>query len=325
MNSLNSTLSSNAAWGYLDPATIVRPKNNLLLDRLSALPKLNGPAPIVENDTVPSSQHCITFAPPPQRSTLKSKHCVSCPNLRKKVHFSPSVDVRHSLQIIRHDPSKIWWTVNEIKNFRLMALAKNSPLHHSAQICMSKSSQMSMQKELLSSPPPPIEGGPCNNSAPAAATATGTASQQSPSMPRVITPIVSMNRLHRQQSAQAELSSSRASAQPSPRDIRYQKLLSEIDREIYITNEERRTSTRSRLNHYCAVLDDIDRQVDEGYTEINVNELSQAGMGTSGESLNSALKKGRREAVLAKAILMAGPKPHRLSPSDGCNGINLRR
>lgn len=80
-----------------------------------------------------------------------------------------------------------------------------------------------------------------------------------------------------------------------------------MDREIYITNDERRVSTRRRLNHYCGVLDDIDRQIDEGYTMINVHELACASRMASGDALMHALRKGRREATLAQAILMAGP------------------
>jgi len=105
-------------------------------------------------------------------------------------------------------------------------------------------------------------------------------------------------------SANAELNATPATYPLNPQDIRYHKMVSEMDREVYVSNEDRRNSTRRRLHHYCRVLDEIDRQVDEGYMMLNVFELVSVSEAASGDAMARALDRGRKEATIAKAIAL---------------------
>jgi len=212
------------------------------------------------------------FAPPAQRTSLK-KQSKSPSNYRRQVSFNSSVDVRVSLA----DPpvhGNVWYTKDEIRSMRSTAMSKRSPLRHSDQMDSSKAFQLKQQ--ILSSPPPEEDVSSANNL------------------------------MSRVQSADAELHTTPAGSHSDPQDIRCQQLVSEMDREVFIMNQDRRNSTRRRLHNYCRVLDEIDRQVEEGYMMINVQELALVGKIATGGASVQALERGRRDATLAQAILMVG-------------------
>ena len=77
-----------------------------------------------------------------------------------------------------------------------------------------------------------------------------------------------------------------------------------MDREVYLTQEDRRNSSSRRLYHYCRVLDEFDRQVENGYATINAQELAHSSTMASGHALSQALERGRNDATVAQAILL---------------------
>eukprot|EP00571_Detonula_confervacea_P004199 CAMPEP_0172314962 /NCGR_PEP_ID=MMETSP1058-20130122/23669_1 /TAXON_ID=83371 /ORGANISM="Detonula confervacea, Strain CCMP 353" /LENGTH=279 /DNA_ID=CAMNT_0013028925 /DNA_START=82 /DNA_END=918 /DNA_ORIENTATION=- len=268
---------SNAGWDILNSSNLGRAKTNrFLTDKFPSRPIIQDfPVRIV--NTTPS----YYFAPPPKRTALKRRS-----KSRRPVSFCNSVDVRVSLV----EPGchrKRWYTTNEIQSMRATAMNKHSPLRHSIQTDNSKASQL--QQDILSSPPP-VDVASSNDH-------QASSLQPTPS-------IVHIPRAH---SAAAQLHSIPSSkSKPNLLNIRYQQLISEMDREIFVRNEDRRNSTRRRLHHYCKVLDEIDRQVDEGYMIINVGELANASKMASGDVMVQALRRARTEATIAQAILLMG-------------------
>ena len=95
-----------------------------------------------------------------------------------------------------------------------------------------------------------------------------------------------------------------SSLPPSADDTRYQELVSEMDKEVYLTQEDRRKSSSRRLYHYCRVLDEFDRQVENGYASINDQELAHSSRMASEHALSQALERGRNDATVAQAILL---------------------
>eukprot|EP00581_Thalassiosira_minuscula_P017845 CAMPEP_0183724946 /NCGR_PEP_ID=MMETSP0737-20130205/19153_1 /TAXON_ID=385413 /ORGANISM="Thalassiosira miniscula, Strain CCMP1093" /LENGTH=287 /DNA_ID=CAMNT_0025955723 /DNA_START=22 /DNA_END=885 /DNA_ORIENTATION=+ len=275
--------SSNAVWDTLESSNFGRVNKSLVIDTFSLPLRLNQGLS-AQNLFASSSFHVQPFAPPTKRSALKQRSGPRS-NHPQQVSFHNSVDVRQSLAPPITSPENVWYTVNEIKSMQSEAVNKNSPLRHSDQIDRTKSLEI---KQLVLSSPLPEDVTMTDAQAP-------SVQSSSSFMPRAA-------------SAQAELNSSTPLSRPNPRDLRYQKLISEMDREVYISTEHRRSSTRRRLHHYCKVLDELDRQVEEGYMMINVQELAASGRISSGDSYAKALQRGRREATLAKAILMADIK-----------------
>jgi len=59
---------------------------------------------------------------------------------------------------------------------------------------------------------------------------------------------------------------------------------------------------RLRHNHYCAVLDELDRQEDEGINDLS--ELAEVCAKLSKVALADATKVAKNEATIAKAVLL---------------------
>lgn len=110
------------------------------------------------------------------------------------------------------------------------------------------------------------------------------------------------SRIPRAVSVAGEIQTTRLSLSPDPKELRYQKLLSEIDREYKIDSLQRRRSMRLRHNHYCAVLDELDRQDDEGIND--PSELAGVCAKLSKIALADATKIAKNEATIAKAVLL---------------------
>ena len=79
------------------------------------------------------------------------------------------------------------------------------------------------------------------------------------------------------------------------------------DAEVHIGVEQRRGSSRRRLEHYARVLDELDRQADEGYSCIDAGELARVGRASSERSLRLALERG-------------GGRDHTRNPAAGREG-----
>lgn len=275
-----STLASNAGWHILDSSNPGGANRFLLNDKLPSQPIIQD-VPL-QTTVNPTPSHY--FAPPPKRTALKKKRQLTSPSPcepQRRVGFWNSVDVRVSLV---QDPGfhrNRWYTTNEILSMRAMAMERHSPLRHSLQAVGSTSARQ-LQQQFQASPPPPGDDAASNNN----------------DRPHYV----------RAHSATAQLNAlpSSETDTPNPLDIRYQQLISEMDREIFIHNEDRRHSTRRRLHHYCKVLDEVDRQVDEGYMMINVEELSNASLMASGDEVARALERARKEATIAQAIMLMG-------------------
>lgn len=277
-----STPASNAGWHLLDSSNPGEANRFLLKDKLPYQPIIQDVPLQTTVNTTPSHY----FAPPPKRTALKKKRerQLTSPSPcepQRRVGFWNSVDVRVSLV---QDPGihcNRWYTTNEILYMRAMAMERNSPLRHSLQAVGSTSASQ-LQQQLQSSPPPQGDNAASSNN----------------------------GRPHysRAHSATAQLNTlpSSDTNTPDALDIRYQQLISEMDREIFIRNEDRRYSTCRRLHHYCKVFDEIDRQVDENYRMIHVGELSNASLKASGDELARALERARKEATIAQAIMLMG-------------------
>jgi len=175
---------------------------------------------------------------------------------------------------------------------RVNAMKPNSPLRHSER--MDASTSFRLQQHLLSSPPPTEDG-------------VTALDPRSPFLHHEGSSPMIMTRVH---SANAELHSAPADGRrrPDPQDVRYQKLVPEMDREVFVTNEERRNSARRRILHYRIVEKEIDRQVHEGYMMLNVSELAQASRMATGNAMAHALEKGRKDATLAQAITLGSKR-----------------
>mmetsp|Transcript_29632 Transcript_29632/g.59047 ORF Transcript_29632/g.59047 Transcript_29632/m.59047 type:complete len:264 (+) Transcript_29632:157-948(+) len=110
------------------------------------------------------------------------------------------------------------------------------------------------------------------------------------------------SRIPRSVSVAGEIHTTCSSLSPDPKELRYQKLLAEIDREYKIDSIQRRRSMRLRHNHYCAVLDELDRQEDEGINDLS--ELAEVCAKLSKVALADATKVAKNEATIAKAVLL---------------------
>jgi len=194
------------------------------------------------------------------------------------VSFNNSVDVRVSLTSYKVDKKKIWYTVDEISSMKAQALCRKSPLR-SGDTPMKVSSKE--QEHILSSPPPPL--------------------RHSSSWSQPIETL-QVKRVH---SAAAQLNRMPTN---TTKDIGYNEHICELDKEVYINNEERRNSSRKRLYHYSKVMGELDRQFIEGYSQINVQKLAGVSKAISSNAYIQAIERARKESTIAQAILLGNEK-----------------
>jgi len=90
--------------------------------------------------------------------------------------------------------------------------------------------------------------------------------------------------------------------------IGYNEHICELDKEVYISNEERRNNSRQRLYHYSKVMGELDRQFDEGYRQINIQELAGVSKAISSNAYIQAIERARKESTIAQAILLGNEK-----------------
>lgn len=200
----------------------------------------------------------------------------------KSVGFSSSANMRYVL-IDPIDYHKLYYNQNEIKAMRSSAMNKNSQLRHS----MTTQPQQDLVSLLLQLHD--------NESTTCSGTTLGGSSAQP------IPPLVHTSR--RTHSAASQMNSLRRSTKLDPKETRY-VWIAELDKEVFISMEYRRNSTRRRLNHYAAVFDEQYRQVAAGYTKINTLELASACVKTSEVAIDHALNTARKDETLANAILL---------------------
>ena len=194
---------------------------------------------------------------------------------KRQVSFNSSVDIRLSI-VPDYQDNNNWYTADEVKEMKQVALQRNvGPLRHSENITSSFDPDI-----LLSSPPPSSMDGDNNN----------TQQQQAKHLPP---------RVH---STSANLCNLRGSCVFD--DIRYQAYIPSIDKEVYLSNEERRYCARRRLHHSCKVLAELDRQYYDGYSRINALELASVSKMVSSGAYMEALERGRSDATLAHAALL---------------------
>lgn len=194
------------------------------------------------------------------------------------VSFNNSVDVRVSLTSYKVDKKKIWYTIEEISSMKAHALCRKSPLRHS-------DTPIKVTEDILSSPPPPLRHSSSWNEQP-----------------------IEISQLKRVHSAAAQLNRMPINNADIAKDIGYNEHICELDEEVYISNEERRNSSRKRLYHYSKVMGELDRQFIEGYSQINVQELAGVSKAISSNAYFQAIDRARKESTIAQAILLGNEK-----------------
>ena len=158
------------------------------------------------------------------------------------------------------------------------ALCRKSPLRYSD--TPMKVSDMQVE-DILSSPPPPLRH------------------SSSWSQP------IETSQLKRVHSAAAQLNRMPTN---TTKDIGYNEHICELDREVYISNEERRNNSRQRLYHYSKVMGELGRQFEEGYRHINIQELAGVSKAISSNAYIQAIERARKESTIAQAILLGNEK-----------------
>ena len=203
------------------------------------------------------------------------------PHRQVSVSFNNSVDVRVSLTSYKVDKKTTWYSIEEISSMKAQALCRKSPLRFS-DTPMKVSSEE--QEHIISSPPPPLRHSSSWNEQP-----------------------IEISQLKRVHSAAAQLNRMPTNI---TKDIGYesQHNICELDREVYISNEERRNNSRQRLYHYSKVMGELDRQFDEGYRQINVKELVGVSKAISSNAYIQAIERARKESTIAQAILLGNEK-----------------
>ena len=197
------------------------------------------------------------------------------PHRQVSVSFNNSVDVRVSLTSYKVDKKKIWYTIEEISLMKNQALCRKSPLRYS-------DTPIKVTEDILSSPPPPLRHSSSWNEQP-----------------------IEISQLKRVHSAAAQLNRMPTN---TTQDIGYNEHICELDKEVYINNEERRNSSRKRLYHYSKVMGELDRQFGDGYRQINVQELAGVSRAISSNAYIQAIERARKETTIAQAILLGNEK-----------------
>ena len=200
------------------------------------------------------------------------------PHRQVSVSFNNSVDVRVSLTSYKVDKKTTWYSIEEISSMKAQALCRKSPLRFSD--TPMKVSDMQVE-DILSSPP---------------------SLRHSSSWSQQLTEISQLKRTH---SAAAQLNRMPTNV---TKDIGYNEHICELDKEVYICNEERRNSSRKRLYHYSKVMGELDRQFDEGYRQIDIQKLAGVSKAISSNAYIQAIERARKESTIAQAILLGNEK-----------------
>lgn len=232
------------------------------------------------DNVVASNTSSLDYYAPLVKNQQVSRHVPIKPQRHKprqvSVSFNNSVDVRVSLTSYKVDKKTTWYTVEEISSMKAQALCRKSPLRFS-------DTPIKVTEDILSSPPPPLRHSSSWNEQP-----------------------IEISQLTRVHSASAQLNRMPTN---TTKDIGYESQhICELDKEVYINNEERRNSSRKRLYHYSKVMGELDRQFIEGYSQINVQELAGVSKAISSNAYFQAIDRARKESTIAQAILLGNEK-----------------